>query len=538
MKRSSRWLAAVTGVLIVSLFASVPASAGPPLTWSETPLKWEIEIHGLENVSCPSEALCVGVSRSAAKLVTSTNPTGGASAWTTTEISGIDIITAMSCPSTSLCVAFSYLGHVLTSTNPTGGTGAWTSAFVGGGGITGISCPSVSLCVAVDEGGNVVTSTNPTGGAGAWSITKLNGIEDRLRGVSCVAGPMCVVSSIESGEVAVSTNPTGGAGSWATYSLNPDEVTTRIADISCPTTSLCVGVGDRQLSDTEYVPVVLASADPSGGAGTWDVAEMPDDHYMFTISCPTASFCAAGGEFRHMMVSDDPAGGASAWDSFQIDPPGGGLTPPSIWSGAISCASESLCVAGDEQGNAIVGAPAASPLSDGRPAVSGAPLVGETLTCSRGSWSGHPFPTFTYRWQRDAVDIGGATGSTYVVDSADQGHVLSCVVTATNGTGQAEEGSAGVQVAPPDNEPGGNPGAGGSGSGRTSPPPAVVAECTVPYLKKKSLQAAKRVLKRTQCRLGTVLRPKTKGKRLTVRGQSPRPGLVKPAGTKVSVRLA
>ena len=70
----------------------------------------------------------------------------------------------VSCPSASLCVAVDDLTSVVTSTNPTGGAGAWTVTNVAPAiGLRGVSCPSVSLCVAVDDSGNVVTSTNPAG---------------------------------------------------------------------------------------------------------------------------------------------------------------------------------------------------------------------------------------------------------------------------------------------------------------------------------------------------------------------------------------
>jgi hypothetical protein len=50
-------------------------------------------------------------------------------------------------------------GNVVTSSNPTGVAAAWTVTNVGFV-LSGVSCPSSSLCVAVDRGGNVVTGTN------------------------------------------------------------------------------------------------------------------------------------------------------------------------------------------------------------------------------------------------------------------------------------------------------------------------------------------------------------------------------------------
>src|SRR6266699_2183335 len=55
--------------------------------------------------------------------------------------------------------------NVVTSTNPTGGSSAWTVTHLNGtGGFWGVFCPSVDLCVAVDQGGNLITSKNPAAG--------------------------------------------------------------------------------------------------------------------------------------------------------------------------------------------------------------------------------------------------------------------------------------------------------------------------------------------------------------------------------------
>lgn len=71
------------------------------------------------------------------------------------------------------------------------------------------------------------------------------------------------------------------------------------------------------------------------------------------------------------------------------------------------------------------------------PAITGTVQIGQTLTCSTGTWTnpGGVTPaipqTFTYRWRRNGVDIAGAAAgnSTYVVQTADANTVLSCRVT-------------------------------------------------------------------------------------------------------------
>jgi virginiamycin B lyase len=78
------------------------------------------------------------------------------------------------------------------------------------------------------------------------------------------------------------------------------------------------------------------------------------------------------------------------------------------------------------------------------PAISGIPTVGQTLACQPGTWTGSP--TYSYQWYRDGVPITGAMGQTYTVQAADQGHTLTCAVTATDAGGSATATSAGVQI--------------------------------------------------------------------------------------------
>ena len=81
-----------------------------------------------------------------------------------------------------------------------------------------------------------------------------------------------------------------------------------------------------------------------------------------------------------------------------------------------------------------------------RPTVFGTPAVGQQLTCLKGVWKGQPSPTFTYSWLRDANSISGATSSTYTVSAEDEGHVLRCVVVASNSAGSAEAQSLGTPI--------------------------------------------------------------------------------------------
>lgn len=91
-------------------------------------------------------------------------------------------------------------------------------------------------------------------------------------------------------------------------------------------------------------------------------------------------------------------------------------------------------------GGGAAGTPAA-PVNTVAPALSGDFFVGQVLTCSTGTWSGSPAPTYTYQWRNAGVDIGGETANTYTLVAGDDGDSIDCVVTATNASGSASQAS-------------------------------------------------------------------------------------------------
>ena len=75
----------------------------------------------------------------------------------------------------------------------------------------GIECPSTTLCVAFERTyGLVWTATNPTGGAAAWTSRT---VPIQLRDLSCPTTTLCVgAGSFD--EIVTSTDPTGPASAW------------------------------------------------------------------------------------------------------------------------------------------------------------------------------------------------------------------------------------------------------------------------------------------------------------------------------------
>jgi hypothetical protein len=90
---------------------------------------------------------------------------------------------------------------------------------------------------------------------------------------------------------------------------------------------------------------------------------------------------------------------------------------------------------GSASESVAVGPVNAQPANTDLPVVSGTVEVGETLTVSDGTWTGFPVPTFSYQWFVDGAEAVGETSNSYVIQSSDEGLMVSVEVTADNGVG-------------------------------------------------------------------------------------------------------
>jgi hypothetical protein len=177
---------------------------------------------------------------------------------------------AVSCPTTSLCVAVDNLGNTITSTQPAAGPSSWTlheqvnlitppqereppSTLA-------LSCPSTRLCVAVNSSGDLETSTSPTGGASDWTHTDL-GIPAGPANASCNASSFCV---------------------------------TGLTAVSCKTASFCVAVDADGNAFT--------SNDPTGGAAAWKRSNVNRNIALNGIACATRSFCVAVDPYGYAVI--------------------------------------------------------------------------------------------------------------------------------------------------------------------------------------------------------------------------------------------
>ena len=89
---------------------------------------------------------------------------------------------------------------------------------------------------------------------------------------------------------------------------------------------------------------------------------------------------------------------------------------------------------------------AAAPTNSTLPTITGFARVGQTLTCTSGTWSDSP-TAYEYQWSRAGTQISDATASTHLVGSADTQRLIQCSVTALNADGSsAPANSAAIMV--------------------------------------------------------------------------------------------
>ncbi|MFN0153184.1 MAG: M23 family metallopeptidase [Gaiella sp.] len=79
------------------------------------------------------------------------------------------------------------------------------------------------------------------------------------------------------------------------------------------------------------------------------------------------------------------------------------------------------------------------------PRIAGTPHKGEQLTCRTGEWVGSPAQV-EVQWLRGAATVVSRTRATYVVVGADVGHMLRCLVTASNEAGSTTASSPAVNT--------------------------------------------------------------------------------------------
>ncbi|MGA2320593.1 MAG: hypothetical protein ABSG95_07600 [Solirubrobacteraceae bacterium] len=314
--------------------------------------------------------------------------------------------------------------------------------------------------VSEDEGHSLaceVTATNSSGSSSKLSSNELpvsgtkpkDIVAPKLLGVE----PPAVGESLTCSPGTWSGNPTPaftyqwlrdgtniGSATGSTYMVEPADqlhslscevIATNIAG-SAEAVSNVIVIRGREPGNIEAPRI---SGTPAAGQtltcneGAWTGVPAPTIAYLWVRDQGTPGEVAIGGAtFSTYLVGSEDRGHSLSCDVTATNS-----------EGHASQSSEPVVVPAGEPG----GSP---PQSTEAPSVSGKPAAGETLSCSTGTWSGSPTPTLTYQWLRDGSTIPAATTSSHVVVEADEGHSLSCKVTAINNEGVASENSSPLEI--------------------------------------------------------------------------------------------
>ena len=236
-----------------------------------------------------SAALCVAVD-GAGNIFSSTDPTAGQRAkWPRQNPDGT-AIDSITCTSISFCLAVDGKGRVLTSTDPTAGRAAhWSSFPVGAAGWSPTpACVQELLCVFAAGQGYVLSATAPEnpGPLAGWQAKDIDGnpfagTGYQLVGVACPADTLCIAAD-NGGNTLTSTDPGNGSkAEWTRTNVlgRPSNgYSHAFIAIACPSTSVCVAIGDHGRTDE-----IAGTTEPALGAGAkWSIRTFKDPNAELT----------------------------------------------------------------------------------------------------------------------------------------------------------------------------------------------------------------------------------------------------------------
>lgn len=414
-------------------------------------------------------------------VVTATNPDGSSSA-----TSAVSAVVAVNPPGSSAAPAVSgstRAGQALTTTNGTwSGTAPLTYAYAwyrcdsGGAGcvaIGGATATTYTLQVA-DVGSTVrseVTATNAGGSA------------SRQSNATAVIGPaqppVNTVAPTVTGTARDGQTLTAVKGTWtgiATISYAYSWERCNAAGASCASLGVTATTYAATPADVgSTLRVVVTATNPDGVAS----ASSAVTAVVAAAAPASTALPVVSGTARDGLTLTATTGTwtgtptityATAWE--RCDSSGGScaaisgatgssyVVVPADIGGKLRAVVTATNAAGSTVANSAVTAlvAAAPPANTVAPSFSGTVRDGQTLLGDQGTWTGTAPLTFTWQWRRcnasgaACTSIGGATGASYTLTSADVGQTIRFQATATNGAGSVAATSAqsiAVAAAPP-----------------------------------------------------------------------------------------
>lgn len=174
------------------------------------------------------------------------------------------------------------------------------------------------------------------------------------------------------------------------------------------------------------------------GGGDLECARLPTDPGQIILRAAAAGDNNNNYAFKELR-SDGPVGGTGT-----IFYNRGLVTGPKRPGGRNEDFDLEVFTLGFQQEEIVVAPSSAgvAPFVTAVPAITGTATVGQTLTCSTGTWSGDATITYAYQWYANNIAISGANASTFVLTSAQLGKRMTARVNATNLSGSASSTTA------------------------------------------------------------------------------------------------
>jgi len=324
------------GVLAIScpsLSFCVDSQEGGRISYSINPAStsWtEVTVGSgpMTDVFCLSSAFCAAVNGSGDLYVANTEAkVKEATGWQVKDIDGSTPLHGVACTSTTSCVAVDGEGHILgLALDGSGKATVAKNDIDGTNDLTAITCTTGLVCAAVDSSGHVLVSTSS---GETWNTQHALGTD--LTSVSCASPSLCVTA-----------DTSGNVTSFAPVGVPPSEKQTidsgnSITAVSCVTaTTECVVTGSK--GNAQYATNVSATA-----AATWKLWTGPTSPGE-AIACPASSLCTlADGKAEE-------GGGGNMYYALSLGGAWKEAFSPLYGVVAVSCASSSLCVAGQAEG--------------------------------------------------------------------------------------------------------------------------------------------------------------------------------------------
>jgi len=340
------------------------------------------------------------------------------------------------------------------------------------------------------------SGTDSTSATATWTVptvtTKGNAdilirLGSGIAGTSCYPGaaPQGLADdnshAVSAGDVVTATVTAAPDGSWWWYSCTLDDLTHSADSVSwqgvgvAPPEYPMVGVGGNPLANFDTLVFSKCAFDGKGisSFSAYRRADMTDssigpEAYVGPLNSSGTGFSvyySTVPRLVHVTPSSGPVGstvvlagsglayatkvtfnGKSAAFSIVDDKYLACVVPTGATSGPIVITLSNGQTATSSTPFTVTAATA--PVNTALPVIGGTAVVGKTLTCSTGTWSGTAPITYTYQWLRNGVAISGATKSSYTLTTSDLLKTISCKVTAKNSKGSAAATSKTVAIIP------------------------------------------------------------------------------------------